>query len=71
MRDSKRIDEVTQLLNEVWYKYPDLRFWQLLGVVPMHEVTNTKDLFFVEDDKTIEALRKMLNEENMCKGQLE
>ena len=71
MRDSKRIDEVTQLLNEVWYKYPDLRFWQLLDVVPMYEVTNTKDLFFVEDDKTIEALQKMLNEENMRKGQLE
>ena len=62
MRNSKRIDEVTQLLNEVWHKYPDFRFWQLLGVIPMSAVTDARDLFFVEDDKTVEALRKMLEE---------
>jgi len=62
MRDPKRIDEVTQLLNEIWHKYPDLRFWQLLGVIPMHSVTDAQDLFYVEDDKTIKALEKMLNE---------
>lgn len=62
MRDPKRIDEVTQLLNEVWHKYPDLRFWQLLGAIPMHKVTDTQDLFYVEDGKTAEALEKMLNE---------
>ena len=63
MRDPKRIDEVTQLLNKVWHKYPDLRFWQLLGIIPMREVSNTPDLFYVEDNKTIEALEKLLNEE--------
>ena len=62
MRDPKRIDEITQLLNEVWHKYPDLRFWQLLGTIPLHKVTNAQDLFYVEDDKTAEALEKMLNE---------
>ena len=62
MRDPKRIDEVTQLLNEVWHKYPDLRFWQLLGVIPMHKVTDAPDLFYVEDGKTAEALRRMLDE---------
>lgn len=60
MRDPKRIDEVTQLFNEVWHKYPDLRFWQLLSAIPMRKVTEATDLFFVEDDKTIEALKKML-----------
>ena len=62
MRDPKRIDEVTQLLNEVWHKYPDLRFWQLLGIIPMNKVSNSPDLFYVEDNKTIEALRKVLDE---------
>lgn len=62
MRDPKRIDEITQLLNEVWHKYPDLRFWQLFGAIPMHSVTDAQDLFYVEDDKTIKALEKMLNE---------
>ena len=62
MRDPKRIDEVTQLLNEVWHKYPDLRFWQLLSAIPMHKVTDVPDLFYVEDNKTAEALQKMFNE---------
>ena len=62
MRDPKRIDEITQLLNEVWHKYPDLRFWQLLGGIPLHKATNAQNLFYVEDDKTAEALEKMLNE---------
>ena len=62
MRDPKRIDEVTQLLNEVWHKYPDLRFWQLLGIIPMNKVSKSPDLFYVEDNKTIEALRKVLDE---------
>ena len=62
MRDPKRIDEVTQLLNEVWHKYPDFRFWQLLSAIPMYKVTDAQDLFYVEDGKTAEALQKMLNE---------
>ena len=62
MRDPKRIDEMTALLNEVWHKYPDLRFWQLLAVIPMYKVWKGNDLFYVEDDKTAEALKKMIEE---------
>ena len=62
MRNPTRIDEVTQLLNEVWHKYPDLRFWQLLGIIPMYKVWKGDDLFYVEDDKTAEALKKMIEE---------
>jgi hypothetical protein len=62
MRDPKRIDEVTQLLNEIWHKYPDLRFWQLLGIIPMYKVTDVKDLYYAEDNETIEALKKALDE---------
>ncbi len=49
-------------LNELWHKYPDLRFWQLLSAVPMHEVTETYDLFFVEDNITMKALDKAIEE---------
>lgn len=62
MRDPKRIDEVTAKLNELWHKYPDLRFWQLLSVIPMHEATKTHDLFFVEDNITMKALDKAIEE---------
>lgn len=62
MRDPKRIDEMTALLNEVWHKYPDLRFWQLLAAIPMYKVWEGKDLFYVEEDRTIEALKLVLKE---------
>ena len=62
MRDPKRIDKITQLLNEIWHEYPDLRFWQLLSVIPMGKATNTPDLFFVEDDKIIEVLKEVIEE---------
>ena len=63
MRDVKRIDEFTQKLNEVWHKYPDLRFWQLLSAIPMADVVGAgRDLFYVEDGKTLEALQKVIDE---------
>ena len=62
MRDPKRINEITQILNEVWQKYPDMRFWQLLACIPMHKVGCSGDLFYVEDNKTMEALEKILKE---------
>ena len=62
MRDERRIDEVTQKLNEIWHKYPDLRFWQLLSAIPMNKVGAQGDLFYTEDNITIKALEKVLNE---------
>ena len=62
MRDPKRIDEVTAKLNELWHKYPDLRFWQLLSALPVSEFTKIRDLFFVEDDITMKALDKAIEE---------
>ena len=59
MRDPKRIDEITKLLNEVWKKYPDLRFWQLLSII---DWDYKGDFFYLEDNKTYEALVKTLKE---------
>lgn len=56
MRDPKRIDEVTALLNELWHKYPDLRFWQLLSCIPFPP----GDLFYLEDDRTLEAIKEII-----------
>ncbi len=62
MRDPKRIDEFTTKLNELWHKYPDLRFWQLISAIPMREFTESYDLFFVEDNVTIKAVDKAIKE---------
>ena len=59
MRDPKRIDEITNLLNELWHKYPDLRFWQLLLNISWDF---KGDAFFMEDDKVIAALDKVEKE---------
>lgn len=56
MRDPKRIDEITAKLNEIWHKYPDMRFWQLLLNISWDF---KGDAFFMEDDKVIAALEKV------------
>lgn len=56
MRDPKRIDEITDLLNEIWHKYPDMRFWQLLLNIAWSD--KKIDLWYLEDDKTEAALNK-------------
>lgn len=59
MRDPKRIDRVTEKLNEIWHKYPDLRFWQLLLVIPWDYAG---DAFYLEDVKVEKVLDKILKE---------
>lgn len=47
MREIERIDRITEKLNEVWHKYPDMRFWQLMLNMPWDFVG---DAWFMEDD---------------------
>ena len=63
MRDPKRIDEITQKLNELWHKYPDLRFWQLLCYLRNCIQRPQDDLFYLEDDKTLEVIDEMIRKE--------
>lgn len=63
MRDPKRIDEYMKRLGEVWKKYPDFRFGQmlmnLLGMVQREVGT---DLFYVEDEEFFTAFEKCFNQ---------
>lgn len=59
MRDLNRIDKITNLLNEIWHKYPDLRFWQLL----LNIAWDYKgDFFYLEDNKVLMVLDKLNKE---------
>lgn len=49
MRDPNRIPEMTDLLRQVWERYPDWRLGQL--VCNMGRLLGMFDPFFVEDDK--------------------
>lgn len=54
MKDPNRIDIICDLLKEVWKQYSDWRLGQLL-----FNATQQYDIFFVEDEKMIEALKKI------------
>ena len=56
MRDPNRIPEMLFYLGDAWMDNPDLRLGQLLvGLV------GTKDLFYVEDDKLLMLIQKLID----------
>jgi hypothetical protein len=65
MRDINRIDKVTDELNKLWKeKYPDFRFGQLVYLLADKLFENSKgntDIFFPEDDKWLEVIEKLNN----------
>ena len=61
MRDLARIDIFLNKLRELWFKYPDLRFWQLLNILNMPEKYQGRDPFFFEEDEWIEIIDYTLN----------
>ena len=57
MRDPKRIDVILQEISNIWHKYPDMRLGQLIG-----NVLEGPNLYYVEDDGLISALKDMYEE---------
>lgn len=63
MRDPKRIDEIVELLREVWKQSPDQRLGQLLdnvggGLLPqVYGQTYRSSVRLIEDDKWLSALK--------------
>ena len=51
MRDHGRINEVLNVVGQLWKRHPDMRLCQLL-----HCITGKDDMFHVEDDKLLELL---------------
>ena len=59
MRDPARIELIATLLVDIWKKYPDLRFWQLLLGINWDYYG---DYFFLEDDKVLSVLERVRRE---------
>lgn len=59
MRDINRIDVICDKLKEAWKIVPDQRLGQFI----LNYITNEDLLFYYEDDKTEQALDRMLNNE--------
>ena len=68
MRNTNRIYEILDALRQAWEKYPDWRFFQLVCNLQQYVSGDDVgcDCFYVEDDKTLEAIKKMfaLEEDN-------
>ena len=52
MHDPNRIDEIWDLLREIWKQYPDWRLGQLI-----FNLTGKYDCFYVEDSDLEEKLK--------------
>ena len=59
MRDPERIDKVLEEIGKIWHKYPDLRLGQLIG-----NVLEGPNLYYVEDNGLVNALKDMYNGEH-------
>ena len=61
MRDRNRIPEVLRAVCDLWGEYPDLRLGQLLTIVASY---TKSDLFNLEDDALVSAIRGKASDEN-------
>lgn len=61
MRDPKRIDKFCAKLAGIWkYKCPDWRFGQLMSNFQRWCAGNGIDIFFLEENKTLELFKEFL-----------
>jgi hypothetical protein len=58
MRNSNRIPEILTKIEKIWWRYPDLRFGQLI----MNAMKMGEYLYYIEDDQLIKYLEEMYNE---------
>lgn len=59
IRDPNRIDIICDKFKEVWKTMPDQRFGQFI----INYIASEGLLYYYEDDKTEQALDRMLNNE--------
>lgn len=62
MRDPKRIPVMLDLLRAIWAQDPDMRLCQLISGIASRK-GYISDLFYVEDNKMIEAMNIWLHPE--------
>ena len=60
MRDINRIEPFMNELTEIWSTVPDWRFGQLIE--NLKKFAEVEDLFYIEDDKMLEVLKKFKEE---------
>jgi len=62
VRDPKRIDEMLQVLGDLWRRHPDLRLGQIV-VMAAGPFEPCPKVFFLEDDAMLRGLRNLCETE--------
>lgn len=57
MRDPNRIHETMELLEEMWNRFPDWRFMQLINNI---QKAYGSDMFYVEDDEFSKLIKEYI-----------
>lgn len=61
MRDPNRISPFCTEFAELWSKYPDLRFGQIMSNISRYvEVEHGRDMFYMEDEELMKVIRHQL-----------
>ena len=61
MRDHNRIYPFCSEFAELWAKYPDLRFGQIMYNISKYvEMEHKKDMFYMEDEELMKIIRHQL-----------
>lgn len=61
MRDENRIQPFCEEFAELWLKYPDLRFGQIMSNIARYcQMEHRKDMFYMEEDELMEIIRHQL-----------
>lgn len=58
MRDINRINPFLEKISELWKLYPDLRFAQVVNMITRSG--GWSDMFYVEDDRVLEVIDKLI-----------
>lgn len=61
MQDKNRIRPFCQALAELWEQKPELRFGQIVSLLPRYTKEAGGDLFYLEDDESLGAMRRLFD----------
>ena len=62
MRDINRIEPFLDKLKELWLRYPDMRFGQIIYLLA-GEIQ--RDIFFPEEQEWLDKIQKLIDKKSM------
>ena len=64
MRDPNRIPTFCYHLTQLWEKYPNLRFTQIIELIKSDYFLKEKKLFYWEDEEVLNIIKRLIESAN-------